>query len=136
MQRCLSVAGAMLALAVATPSAADPWKDESGHGRGGYGYEYKDGNCKYEYKAGPDGIKEERKCHSAPWVLPPMIILGKDTAATLPEPPPGPIYGEVYRDERGRYCREYQTTGTVGGKVEPLYGTACLQPDGSWQLAE
>lgn len=29
--------------------------------------------------------------------------------------------------------REYQTTITVGGKQVNGYGTACLQPDGSWR---
>ena len=30
------------------------------------------------------------------------------------------------------YCREYTTTGVIGGVVQDLYGTACRQPDGSW----
>ena len=34
----------------------------------------------------------------------------------------------------GAYCREYQTTVTIGGKTEDAYGTACRQPDGSWQV--
>ncbi len=34
----------------------------------------------------------------------------------------------------GRYCREYTTTATVGGKAETVYGTACRQPDGAWQI--
>lgn len=34
----------------------------------------------------------------------------------------------------GRYCREYQAVGTVGGHREETYGTACRQPDGSWQV--
>jgi surface antigen len=34
----------------------------------------------------------------------------------------------------GAYCREYQTTVTVGGKTEDAYGTACRQPDGSWKI--
>lgn len=34
----------------------------------------------------------------------------------------------------GRYCREYQATSTVGGQRVQTYGTACRQPDGSWQL--
>ena len=34
----------------------------------------------------------------------------------------------------GRYCREYQQTVTVGGKDESAYGTACQQPDGSWEI--
>lgn len=31
------------------------------------------------------------------------------------------------------YCREYQTIATIGGKKQHMYGTACRQPDGSWQ---
>jgi surface antigen len=34
----------------------------------------------------------------------------------------------------GRYCREYQTEATVGGRVQSVYGTACRQSDGSWQI--
>jgi len=34
----------------------------------------------------------------------------------------------------GAYCREYQTTVTVGGRAQSAYGTACQQPDGSWQI--
>lgn len=32
-----------------------------------------------------------------------------------------------------RYCREYRTTADIGGKKQQMYGTACRQPDGSWQ---
>ena len=32
------------------------------------------------------------------------------------------------------YCREYQRRVTIGGKVQDSYGTACLQPDGSWKV--
>ncbi len=34
----------------------------------------------------------------------------------------------------GQNCREYQQTITVGGKTEQAHGTACRQPDGSWQV--
>jgi surface antigen len=34
----------------------------------------------------------------------------------------------------GMYCREYQTAGTVGGKMQHVYGTACRQPDGAWKI--
>ena len=34
----------------------------------------------------------------------------------------------------GRYCREFQQTVTIGGKSEQAYGTACQQPDGSWEV--
>ncbi len=33
-----------------------------------------------------------------------------------------------------RYCREYQQTVTVGGQQQSAYGTACQQPDGSWEI--
>lgn len=34
----------------------------------------------------------------------------------------------------GRYCREFQQTVVIGGKTENAYGTACRQPDGSWEI--
>lgn len=36
----------------------------------------------------------------------------------------------------GRYCREYQNRSTVGGRVQETYGTACMQPDGSWEIVD
>jgi hypothetical protein len=36
----------------------------------------------------------------------------------------------------GRQCREFQQTVTVGGRTEQAYGTACLQPDGDWEIIE
>jgi surface antigen len=42
---------------------------------------------------------------------------------------PGPVYATAQG-----YCREYNTTITVGGKKERGYGQACRQPDGSWQI--
>ena len=36
----------------------------------------------------------------------------------------------------GRYCREYQKTATIGGRPQETYGTACRQPDGSWQFVQ
>lgn len=34
----------------------------------------------------------------------------------------------------GRYCREFYREVVIGGRVEQAYGTACMQPDGSWEL--
>lgn len=33
-----------------------------------------------------------------------------------------------------QYCREYRSTANVAGKNQQIYGTACRQPDGSWQV--
>ncbi len=70
-----------------------------------------------------------------------------------PYPPPAVIYappypspyppaegilaapaGPVYQDQWGRTCREYQSDVVVGGVKRPAYGTACLQPDGTWKI--
>jgi surface antigen len=60
------------------------------------------------------------------------------TATTWRNPDSG-HYGTVtpepaYKAADDRYCREYQQTVTIGGKTEQAYGTACRQPDGSWQI--
>lgn len=41
----------------------------------------------------------------------------------------------TYQRPSGQYCREYQTTVTIGGRTERMYGTACHQPDGSWKAS-
>jgi len=40
----------------------------------------------------------------------------------------------TYQTSNGQYCREYQQTVTVGGRIERSYGTACRRPDGSWEV--
>lgn len=37
-------------------------------------------------------------------------------------------------EQNGRYCREYRSTGILGGGEQVLTGTACRNPDGTWQL--
>ncbi len=39
-----------------------------------------------------------------------------------------------YENRAGRYCREYITEAVIGGRTETVYGTACRQPDGAWQI--
>lgn len=39
-----------------------------------------------------------------------------------------------YHNSEGQYCREYQTTITVGGEEQKAYGRACRQPDGQWKI--
>jgi len=41
---------------------------------------------------------------------------------------------ETYQRSSGQYCREYRTTVDIGNDVEKAYGTACRQPDGSWEI--
>ncbi|MFO7593232.1 MAG: hypothetical protein R6X15_04200 [Pseudomonadota bacterium] len=51
----------------------------------------------------------------------------------------GNAYGSVATTRRGttttgRPCREFQQTVTIGGRTEQAYGTACMNPDGSWEV--
>jgi surface antigen len=40
----------------------------------------------------------------------------------------------TYQNAQGQYCREYQTTIVIDGQPQSGHGTACRQPDGTWQL--
>ena len=40
----------------------------------------------------------------------------------------------TFQTSSDQYCREYQTTVTIGGELQKGYGTACRQPDGQWQI--
>lgn len=37
---------------------------------------------------------------------------------------------------RSRHCREFTQTIRIDGQVRESYGTACLRPDGSWQIEQ
>ena len=39
-----------------------------------------------------------------------------------------------YETRKGRYCREFVSSATIGTRNEEVYGTACWQPDGSWEV--
>ena len=41
-----------------------------------------------------------------------------------------------YTNGVGQMCREYQSTGLIGGSPQSTYGTACLQPDGAWRVVD
>ncbi|NDE90547.1 MAG: glycine zipper 2TM domain-containing protein [Alphaproteobacteria bacterium] len=40
------------------------------------------------------------------------------------------------RANDGSYCREFNQSVNIGGKQQNAYGTACRQPDGSWQIQQ
>lgn len=41
---------------------------------------------------------------------------------------------ETFRAPEGYPCREFSVLARVRGQIEETYGTACLQPDGTWQM--
>jgi surface antigen len=40
----------------------------------------------------------------------------------------------TFKDREGRYCREFQTKALIAGESQQVYGTACRQPDGTWEI--
>ena len=38
--------------------------------------------------------------------------------------------------DSGNYCREFDETVSIGGKIEQAYGIACRQPDGTWRIVQ
>ena len=46
-----------------------------------------------------------------------------------PDPPPTYIY-----QDSENYCREYSQQIRIGNRIQESYGTACLQPDGTWRI--
>lgn len=57
---------------------------------------------------------------------------GQNYVAPPDPPPPQPV---TYIDN-GNYCRQYSQTMRIGNRVQESYGTACLQPDGSWHIVQ
>ena len=39
----------------------------------------------------------------------------------------------MYQKEDGTYCREFTETVSKGSDADTAHGTACRQPDGTWQ---
>jgi len=43
---------------------------------------------------------------------------------------------ETYQTAQGQNCREFRQTVTIDGEPNTAYGTACRQPDGTWQIVQ
>jgi hypothetical protein len=73
------------------------------------------------------------------YVVPPPVVY---TPPVIYSSPSTVIYSNApanqtsstYIDDIGRTCREFQSTAQIGGTLQDTYGTACLQPDGSWRV--
>lgn len=61
---------------------------------------------------------------------PPPVVYAPQPAPGLYADPAGP----VYVSPNGAYCREFQTSAVIDGRRQPMHGTACQQPDGSWRV--
>ena len=65
---------------------------------------------------------------------PPPVVYAQPPVVYAPAPIDATPASAPYRTADGRYCREYQAHVVVNGMPQSSYGTACLQPDGSWRV--
>jgi 17 kDa outer membrane surface antigen len=129
------------------------------HHQGFQKYVFHDGYCRATYKYRKQGSKYAVRCrdrefyprrsgryerHGAAYITQPYYV-----AQTLENARDGQsivwndarkqaqyeiVPTQSYRASNGRYCREYLSTATVGGQTRQVYGKACRQEDGSWEL--
>lgn len=98
------------------------------YARGGYGY----GAPTY-YQPRTYYYETYQPTYVAPPALPPQRVI------YVPQEQPVVHYRQdydqvEYNDRASGYCREYTQQVRIGNRIEESYGTACLQPDGSWQV--
>ncbi|PWC52902.1 hypothetical protein [Azospirillum sp. TSO22-1] len=73
-----------------------------------------------------------------PIYVPPPRVVYYPPPPVVYAPPPSGLYadptGPAYVGPSGAYCREFQTSAVIDGRRQPMHGTACQQPDGSWRV--
>lgn len=129
-----AVAAGMAAL-LSLPAAADGWR-----GRGhGWGHHHHQHGWRHHHHDRHGGVALLFDFRSAPYYVhrsrPEVVVVERPAVVELPPPPRGYELGAESAGRAGRYCREYRTTGRIAGRTEELWGVACLNPDGSWELA-
>ena len=65
---------------------------------------------------------------------PPVVYAPPPVVYAQPAPMVVNPASAPYVARNGQTCREYQSTAMIGGAMRPVYGTACLQPDGAWRI--
>jgi hypothetical protein len=109
-------AAALVLVAASLPAAAE-WRrhDSVFFGFSGPAYYYPP---PVAYYPPPPGI-----------YAPPPVIYAAPPVAYAPPPDQIALGREVSAG-----CREYTTPANVGGRTVQTFGTACLQPDGTWRI--
>jgi len=140
---------AALALMAVPFSAAPAFADWHGGDRVnvsvGFGCCY--GRPYYPYYGYPAYYPYSYPYYYAP---PPTVVYAQPAPVVYATPSPAPVAyttapaptmsanqaSPTFTDNSGRTCREYQSTAVIDGSSQPTYGTACLQPDGTWRVVQ
>ena len=72
--------------------------------------------------------RHHRRLHARP------VQSGVDWAPPVTSAYPPLAESDAPTTTDGRYCREFTSTAQIGGETEAVYGTACWQPDGTWEV--
>jgi len=59
-----------------------------------------------------------------------------DDGASFPDSAPAVTTVSSQQAAVAPVCEEYTKLVTVGGQSETIYGTACRQPDGTWDIVQ
>jgi len=115
------------------------------HGRPfhGYGFFYTDADA-FKYLAFTaitlkvlDNLNEEQqRLHEAAQVRATQADVGETIIWDEGDATGSVTTTRIGTSTSGRQCREFQQTVTIGGRQEQTYGTACLQPDGTWEVVQ
>jgi hypothetical protein len=111
-----------------------------------FAFSYSNGYYPRHYHRHYHGGYRARYVYVAPppvyYAPPPRVVYVNPPPVYVPPPPPRVVYqappqalpGGPLAAAQPQQCREYQSTAIVNGRQVASYGTACLQPDGSWQI--
>ena len=143
IKRLAALAAApLLLLAAADPVLADDdWKHRHhkrqwhGHHHG-HGHHHKHNSASIVFWSGPAYRPYYRPYYPPPPVVyaPPPVVYAPAPAPAVYAPQVAAVPTRDFRDDEGRYCREYQRTAVIDGREPQIYGTACLMPDGAWRI--
>ena len=112
-----------------------------GHRYHGYGFFYRDDDA-FKWLAFTaitlkllDNLNEEQqRLHEAAQIRATTAAPGERIIWEEGNASGSVITTRVGTSSAGRPCREFQQQVTIGGKTEQAYGTACRNPDGSWEI--
>lgn len=94
---------------------------------GGYGYGY------YPSYYAPSYYYEQNYV-APPAPPPPSVVYVQPQVIEYREREPAHVEGGYVGAGSTPYCREFTQQIRIGNDVQESYGTACLQPDGSWRI--
>jgi hypothetical protein len=105
------------------------WNDRRDYGRNYHGSSHS--SFSFSYVVAPRPVYYSQPYYAQPYYAQPYY-----PAAYQPPVNAAPIQytTPAQLDDSGQYCREYTRDVIVGGRVQSSYGTACLQPDGDWEI--